>query len=93
MQTVAKYINHKHFILPFMLFLQVWAGLFVSILLVSMLVALIDNKFRGSGLGIAYYFAFLDLFSIFLMEGEELPNMVFAAPLRPSRIMHRPPSL
>ncbi|KAL3189290.1 hypothetical protein MRX96_002956 [Rhipicephalus microplus] len=49
---------------------DVWIGLFSSMLIVGFVVALIDAKFQRSRLAVAYYFAFLSLFSIFLMEAS-----------------------
>lgn len=49
---------------------EVWTGLFCSMMVVSLLVALIDVRFKCTGLGTAYYSALLDLFSIFLMEAS-----------------------
>ncbi|KAH7956721.1 hypothetical protein HPB52_012202 [Rhipicephalus sanguineus] len=49
---------------------DVWLGLFVAMLLVSFVEALISAKFQWSRLVVAYYFAFLSLFSIFLMEAS-----------------------
>ncbi|KAM7305247.1 uncharacterized protein ISCGN_015144 [Ixodes scapularis] len=48
----------------------VWAGVFGSMMALSLLVALIDARLKCSALGSAYYHAFLDLFSIFLMEAS-----------------------
>ncbi|KAH7960507.1 hypothetical protein HPB49_020672 [Dermacentor silvarum] len=49
---------------------DVWIGLFSAMLFVSFVVALIDARFQCTRLAIAYYFAFLSLFSIFLMEAS-----------------------
>ncbi|XP_072143116.1 glutamate receptor U1-like [Dermacentor andersoni] len=49
---------------------DVWIGLFTAMLFVSFVVALIDARFRCTRLAVAYYFAFLSLFSIFLMEAS-----------------------
>ncbi|KAL1477118.1 hypothetical protein MTO96_036003 [Rhipicephalus appendiculatus] len=49
---------------------DVWIGLFSAMLFVGFVVALIDAKFQCSRLAVAYYFAFLSLFSIFLMEAS-----------------------
>lgn len=52
---------------------EVWAGLFTAMMCVAILVALVDNRFRCAGFGMAYYYSFLELFSIFLMESSPRP--------------------